>query len=353
VAIPEWARTDYRTFLQNKLDLSTAPHILGIPIVLNLPAVAIVLSITAILVIGIRLSAWSNTIMVMVKLVVLALFCAVGFYYFKSENWIPFAPGGWAGIQAGAATVFFAYIGFDAVSTVAEETRQPKRDMPMGIIGSLAICTIVYILVTVALTGMAPYGELRKNIAAPLVAGLDHNHVGAWLIALISFGSVIACTAVLLVFQLGQPRIFFAMSRDGLLPPYFARVHPRFKTPHVATIWTGLFVAGFAAFCNINEMADLCNIGTLFAFILVCIGIMILRHREPDRPRPFRVPGGYVVPVLGILFCGYLMLGLDRITWIRFVGWLVAGLVIYFLYGIRRSVVQRRRREEQATGNKL
>jgi basic amino acid/polyamine antiporter, APA family len=341
IEIPLWARLDYRTFLQKGNDLASAPHIFGVPIVLNLPAVAIVLAITAVLVIGIKLSARFNSTMVMLKLAVLALFVGVGFYYFKSDNWVPFAPGGWKGIQVGAALVFFAYIGFDAVSTVAEETRNPKRDMPIGIIGSLAICTLVYILVTIALTGMIPFLELKSKIAEPLVAGLEYNHAAHWLIALISLGSVIAHTAVLLVFQLGQPRIFFSMSRDGLLPKYFARVHPRFKTPHIATIWTGILVAGFSAFCNIDEMADLCNIGTLFAFILVCIGVMVLRYREPLRARPFRAPGGYIVPILGVVFCLYLTMGLDTVTWIRFFGWLVVGLVIYFCYGYRKSTARK------------
>jgi APA family basic amino acid/polyamine antiporter len=254
---------------------------------------------------------------------------------------VPFAPGGWRGIQVGAATVFFAYIGFDAVSTVAEETRNPKRDMPIGIIASLLICTLVYILVTVALTGMIPFFELKTKIAEPLVAGLEYNHVNRWVIAIISLGSVVAHTAVLLVFQLGQPRIFFSMSRDGLLPAYFARVHPRFRTPHVTTVWTGVLVAAFSAFCNIDEMANLCNIGTLFAFVLVCAGIMILRHREPDRPRPFRAPGGHLTPILGIAFCLLLMHGLDKLTWLRFVLWLAVGLVIYFSYSLHTSRVQR------------
>jgi APA family basic amino acid/polyamine antiporter len=220
--------------------------------------------------------------------------------------------------------------------------------MPIGIIGSLLICTVLYILLSVALMGMIPFQNLGESLADPLVGGLEYNHANPFFIGFTSFGAVIALLAVLLVFQLGQPRIFFSMSRDGLLPKYFARVHPRFKTPHVATIWTGVLVAAFSAFCNIQEMVDLCNIGTLFAFILVCAGIMIMRAKDPSRPRPFRVWGGPIVPILGVVSCGFLILGLDWITWLRFVVWLVIGLVIYFLYGIRRSVVQRRRREESA-----
>lgn len=335
--IPVWLRTDYRSFVQKGFELVSVPHFMGIPVVFNLPAVLIVLAITVLLVRGIKESTGFNDVLVGIKLLVLAIFVGLGFYYFKLENWTPFAPGGWKGIQVGAATVFFAYIGFDAVSTVSEETKNPKRDMPLGIIGSLVICTLIYILVTVALTGMMPFGELRNKIAEPLVAGLEYNHAGKWFIALVSLGAVVANTAVLLVFQMGQPRIFFSMSRDGLLPPYFARVHKRYRTPHVTTIWTGVVIAALSAFCNIDEMANLCNIGTLFAFVLVCAGVIILRYKDPGRHRPFRVPGGITCPVLGIAFCLFLMHGLDNMTWLRFVSWLIIGLVIYFLYGYKKS----------------
>jgi len=338
--IPIWLRIDYRTFVQKGLDLAAVPHVLGLPVVFNVPALCIVLALTVLLVIGIKESTAFNNVMVGLKLVVLAIFIGVGIHYFHPQYWKPFAPGGWKGIQVGAATVFFAYIGFDAVSTVAEETKDPKRDMPIGIIGSLAICTVVYILVTVALTGMIPVMELKSKIAEPLIAGLEYNHSPVWLIGIISLGSVIAHTAVLLVFQMGQPRIFFAMSRDGLLPQYFAKVHPRFKTPYVTTIWTGVIVGLLAGVCNIDEMANLCNIGTLFAFILVCIGVMILRVKDPDRPRPFRLPGGPVMPLLGIGFCLYLMLGLGWMNWLRFGGWLVVGLIIYFFHGSKKSVLR-------------
>jgi APA family basic amino acid/polyamine antiporter len=338
--IPIWLRLDYRTFIQRGLDLASAPHVLGIPVILNLPAVAIVAALTVLLVVGIKESTRFNTAMVFFKLAILAIFVGAGFYYFRAENWVPFAPGGWKGIQVGAATIFFAYIGFDAVSTVAEETKDPKRDMPIGIIGSLAACTVIYILVTVALTGMIPFAHLREGIAEPLVAGLTYNHAPAWLVGLIALGAVVANTAVLLVFQMGQPRIFFAMSRDGLLPSYFAKVHPRFKTPHITTIWTGVIVGLLSAVCNIDEMANLCNIGTLFAFILVCAGVIILRYKDPHRHRPFRLPGGIIMPLLGIVFCLYLMLGLGLTNWIRFGGWLAAGLAIYFLYGSRKSVLR-------------
>jgi len=337
VNIPLWLRLDYRTFVQKGFDLAAAPHVFGIPMIFNLPAVLIVMSLTALLVVGIRKTSRFNDFLVLIKLAVLAIFVGVGFYYFDIKNWTPFAPGGWKGIQVGAATIFFAYIGFDAVSTVAEETKDPKRDMPLGIIGSLVICTIVYILVTVALTGMMPFLELKNKIAEPLIAGLDYNHVSRWIIVIVALGSVVAHTAVLLVFQMGQPRIFFSMSRDGLLPKIFARVHPKFKTPYITTIWTGIFVAVLAAFCNIDEMANLCNVGTLFAFVLVCMGVIVLRIKDPGRTRPFKAPGGFLTPVMGILFCVYLMMGLDRVTWFRFVGWLIIGLIIYFMYGYRHS----------------
>ncbi len=335
--VPLWLRMDYNTFLKSGADIASVPHIFGFPVICNLLAVSIVGFLTWILVIGIRESTRFNSIMVIIKLLVLAIFIGVGVYYFNPDNWVPFAPGGWKGIQVGAAYIFFAYIGFDAVSTVAEETRDPQKNMPIGIIGSLIICTIVYVLVTVALTGMMPFTEMKDKIAEPLVAGLQYNHAPRWIVGLISLGAVAANTAVLLVFQMGQPRIFFSMSRDGLLPQYFAKVHAKYKTPHITTIWTGIFVAVFASFFSLDVMAELCNIGTLFAFIVVCAGVVVLRVKDPGRHRPFKVPGGYLMPVLGILFCLFLMLGLGFMTWLRFFIWLAAGLVIYILYGYKNS----------------
>lgn len=338
--IPIWLRTDYRTFIQKGFDLASVPHLFGVPIVLNIPAVSIVAALTMLLVVGIRESTRFNDLMVGIKLAILALFVGIGIYYFNPANWTPFAPGGFKGIQVGAAVVFFAYIGFDSVSTVAEETKNPARDMPIGIIGSLIICTLIYILVTVALTGMVPFEALKDKIAEPLVAGLEYNNVSRWVIGLVAFGAIVSQTAVLLVFQMGQPRIFFSMSRDGLLPKNFRKVHPKFKTPHVTTIWTGVVVATLSAFCNIDEMANLCNIGTLFAFVLVCAGVMVLRWKEPDRKRPFKVPFVYVTGTLGMAFCVFLMAGLDSVTWLRFFLWMVVGIVIYFFYGYRNSRVQ-------------
>jgi len=341
IIIPDWISTDYRTAAKIPGLLESAPHLFGVPIVFNILAFGIVAVLTVVLVIGIRESASLNTGMVMLKLVVLGFFVVVGWNYMHPENWRPFAPNGWAGIQAGAAIVFFAYIGFDAVSTVAEECRNPERDLPIGIIGSLIICTIIYIVVAAVFTGIIPYNVLVTKLATeqaePLTMALQYANIGTLSVGIVAFGSVVAHTAVLLVFQLGQPRIFFSMARDGLLPASFAKVHPRFRTPHVTTILTGVAVGVCAMFTSIDEMVDLTNIGTLFAFILVCLGILILRKRDPERRRAFRTPFVPLVPVLGILSCGYLMAGLPWITWLRFALWLLAGLAIYFLYGKKRS----------------
>jgi basic amino acid/polyamine antiporter, APA family len=344
LVIPAWLSTDYRTAARIPGLFESAPHILGIPIVFNILALAIVALITILLVIGIRESATTNAAMVGLKLVVLAFFVLVGWGYTKGVNFKPFAPNGWAGVQAGAAIVFFAYIGFDAVSTVAEETRDPARDLPIGIIGSLVICTLIYIVVAAVFAGMIPYDVLRQKLATeqaePLTMALQYVNIERWgglFVGVVAFGSVVAHTAVLLVFQLGQPRIFFSMARDGLLPASFARVHPRFRTPHVTTILTGVVVGVCAMFTSIDEMVDLTNIGTLFAFVLVCVGILILRKREPGRHRAFRTPLVPLVPMLGIVSCLYLMLGLPWVTWIRFALWLAVGLVVYGLYGSRRS----------------
>lgn len=334
VHLPAWLTTDLRTALATPEILAAAPHLGNIPIVCNLPAAAIVLLITALLVVGIKESARFNSLMVIVKLLTLALFVFVGIKYVQPANWHPFMPNGWVGVQAGAAVVFFAYIGFDAVSTTAEECRNPARDMPIGIIGSLLICTLIYVVVAVVLTSLVPYQSL--GVAEPLTLAL--TMIGQPQYAgFVSFGAVVALTAVLLVFQLGQPRIFFSMARDGLLPPWCAKVHPKYRTPHVTTIITGIGVALFAAFANINEVVDLTNIGTLFAFILVCLGIIVLRVREPNRERPFKAPFFPVVPILGILSCLYLMMGLPQITWVRFGLWLAAGLVLYFAYSRNHS----------------
>jgi basic amino acid/polyamine antiporter, APA family len=344
IIIPDWISTDFTTASKIPGLFNSAPHIGGIPIVFNILSMGIITLITILLVIGIKESARTNTIMVLTKLVVLSIFIIIGFQYVKPANWTPFAPNGWSGIQSGAAIVFFAYIGFDAVSTVAEEVKNPKRDLPIGIIGSLIICTIFYIIVAAVFTGIIPYKSLVKTLstsqAEPLTLALQYANIRTWgnfFIELIAFGSVIAHTAVLLVFQMGQPRIFFSMSRDGLLPKSFSRVHPKFRTPYIPTILTGVAVGVTSMFTSIDEMVDLTNIGTLFAFILVCTGIMILRKKDPYRERSFRTPWVPLIPLLGIISCFYLMLGLPWITWIRFGGWLMIGLFIYILYGRNKS----------------
>jgi APA family basic amino acid/polyamine antiporter len=348
IAVPDWASMDYRTALRivdetgSSTVLRDAPQILGVPIVFNALAVLIVAAVTLVLVWGIRESARFNAVMVGIKILVLGFFVAVGALWTRPENFTPFAPNGWAGISAGAAIVFFAYIGFDAVSTVAEEARNPQRDLPAGILGSLVISTVLYVVVAAVFVGLISYTDLRAALgteqAEPLTLALERASPDlGWAVGIVAFGSVVAHTAVLLVFQLGQPRIFFSMARDGLLPPFIARVHPRFRTPHVATILTGLFVALFAAFASLDEMVDLTNIGTLFAFMLVCLGVIVLRVRDPDRPRPFRVPGGFVLPVLGVLSCLYLVYYLPPTSWLRFAAWLNLGIVLYVVYGAVHS----------------
>jgi len=311
------------------------PTFLGVPIVCNLLSVAITAFITWILVIGVKESARFNNVVVVLKLATLLFFIVVGAFHINHAHWHPFFPGGLHGVWTGASLIFFAYIGFDAISTAAEECRDPGRDMPRGIIGSLVICTVLYVAAALVLTGMIPYAKLA-GAADPLAMALSYANQG-WAAGVLAFGAVVAMTAVLLVFQLGQPRILMAMSRDGLLSPWFAKIHPRYRTPHVTTILTGVFVAFFAAIANIDEIVQLTNIGTLFAFVLVCIGILILRKREPERPRKFRVPWSPVTPALGILTCVLLMAGLPGLTWIRFVLWLAVGLFLYFVYGMRRS----------------
>ena len=319
-----------------------APHLAGVPIVFNLPAFLIVAVITAVLVVGITESAWLNSSMVALKLVIIAFFIIVGMFYVKPANWTPFAPNGVKGISGAAAIIFFAYIGFDAVSTAAEETRNPQRDMPIAMMASLAICTLIYIAVALVLTGLLPSKQL--GTAEPLATAF--SALGqTWAAGIISVGAVFATTSVLIVFQLGQPRIFFSMARDGLLPAWAAKIHPKFRTPHITTILTGLVVAVFASFLNINEVVELTNIGTLFAFVLVASGIIVLRRIDPNRRRPFRTPLVPWVPLAAILTCGYLMVQLPRVTWLRFVAWLAVGLLLYFLYGFSHS---RLRRQEGA-----
>ncbi len=344
VRIPEWLCTDLATAHKIPGLIESAPHLFGVPIVVNLVAFGIVALITVVLVVGIRESSWFNVGLVAFKLLVLGFFVAVGWKYATTDNWVPFAPNGWAGIGAGAAVIFFAYIGFDAVSTVAEEAKNPMRDLPIGIIGSLVVCTAVYIAVAAVFTGIIPYAALKATLstqqAEPLTLAFQYADIGrlkGLFVFIIALGSVIAHTAVLLVFQLGQPRIFFSMARDGLLPKVFASVHRRFRTPHVTTILTGLAVGTASMFSTLDEMVDLTNIGTLFAFILVCVGIIVLRVKDPGRRRPFRAPFGLLFPVLGALCCLGLIYYLPPTSWLRFAAWLNIGIVIYVCYGSTHS----------------
>jgi APA family basic amino acid/polyamine antiporter len=298
--------------------------------ILDLPALLIVIVISGVLYVGISESARLNSIIVAIKLVVIAMVIVVGAFYIRPPNWSPFAPLGWSGVMRGAAVIFFAYIGFDAVSTAAEEVVDPRRDLPLGILASLFVCTLLYILVAGVLTGMVPARTIDLN--APLASAFAIRGLNV-VSGIISLGAVAGLTSVLLVLLLGQSRIFFAVSRDGLLPSAFSRVHPRFRTPYIPTVITGIAVGLTAAFLPIQEIAELVNIGTLFAFVLVCAGIWILRHIEPDLSRPFRTPLVPIVPILGVIFCLYLMASLPLVTWIRFFVWMAVGFGIYFGYG--------------------
>jgi APA family basic amino acid/polyamine antiporter len=362
--MPAWLTIDYRTAYQAADALAAgggatdpgtaylasavtgAPQLFGLPIIVNVPAVAIVALLTVVLVYGIRESATTNSVMVLVKVGIVLFFIALGAFFIRPENYTVhggFAPNGFKGIASAAAIIFFAYIGFDAVSTAAEETKDPAKDMPFGIIVSLVITTVLYILVALVMTGMTPWRQL--DTAEPMLTALQLSGGSPKLLGFGSFvialGAVFAMASVLLVFQLGQPRIFFSMARDGLLPPWAAKVHPRFRTPHVTTILTGAFVATFAAFANIDEVVQLTNIGTLFAFVVVAAGVLVLHYREPSRPRPFRTPWMPFTPLVAIGACLFLMFQLPLVTWIRFLAWLGFGLLIYLLYGYRHSLLRK------------
>jgi APA family basic amino acid/polyamine antiporter len=337
--LPAWLTTAYRTALLSGNPeihglIETAPRIAGIPVLVNVPAFAIVMLITWLLLRGARESSTANNVMVVIKLVALGLFIVVGLMNINPENYQPFAPNGFTGVHQGAAIVFFAYIGFDAISTAAEETTNPQRNLPIGILGGLGICTLIYVAVGAVLTGMVPYQQL--GVADPLARALElagYSRVG-WLVAL---GAAVSMAAVLLVFQYGQPRIFFAMARDGLLPQWAARVHPKSRVPWMTTLVTGVIVAVASLFGDANEAYALTNIGTLFAFALVCAGVLVLRVKEPDRPRPFKVPFVWIVAPLGVAACLFVMWGLPREAWERFGIWLAIGVVIYAAYGYRHS----------------
>jgi len=351
----------YAVTLLREMGITIPPRLTGAPgshvclpdgthviALFNLPAMLICLALTALLVIGIRESARVNTTIVIIKLVVLALFVAVGAHYINTANLHPFIPPntgqfgtfGLSGILRGAGIIFFAYIGFDAVSTASQEAKNPGRDIPIGILVSLAICTIIYIAVGVVMTGLVPYREL--NVASPLALAVQATHV-PWLPPVVNIGAICGLSSVILVNMLAQSRIFYSMSRDGLLPPLFARLHPRYRTPHVTTTITGVIVAVASGLFPIGVLGQLVSMGTLLAFAIVCAGVLILRKTAPNTPRPFKTPGMPWVPVVGTLICLYLMSGLPLPTWIRLFVWLAVGLIIYFTYGRFRADTVRRR----------
>jgi len=321
---------------------------------INLPAVVIVLLMMILLVVGVRESARFNAVMVTIKLLAVLIFLGVGFSHVQTANWTPYAPYGWSGIMGAAAVVFFAYIGFDAVSTTAEEAKNPQRDLPIGIIASLGICTVLYIAVAAVLSGIVPVTQYRTSaetlpgtiqqtaeqvtrfLNAPVGYVLGSLHIG-WADALVSAGAVAGITSVLLVMLMSQPRIFFSMCRDGLLPAAWSKVHPRFGTPYITTIITCLAVALIAGLTRIEVVGEMTSIGTLFAFVIVCAAVMVLRVTRPDVKRPFTAPGGKATPVLGVISCAYLMLSLAVITWLRFLIWLDLGMLIYWFYSRTHS----------------
>jgi basic amino acid/polyamine antiporter, APA family len=307
--------------------------------VINLPAMVIVLLIMVLLIVGIRESARFNAAMVTIKIVAVLFFLAAGTWYVEPANWTPFMPYGWAGVMTGAAVVFFAYIGFDAVSTTAEEAKNPSRDLPIGIIASLVICTVLYVAVAGVLTGIVPVVDFRQDaqfLNAPVAYALSVINQD-WAAGLVSAGAVAGITSVLLVMLMSQPRIFFSMSRDGLLPHGVSRVHPRFQTPYITTIITCVIVSIFAGLVPIQVVGEMTSIGTLFAFVVVCMAVIVLRRTRPDAHRPFRVPGGAIIPVLGVLSCLYLMVSLSVMTWVRLLVWLDIGMLIYWFYGRTHS----------------
>ncbi len=350
----------YAIILLRELGITVPPRLTGAPgtsvllpdgssviALFNLPAVLICLAITTLLVVGIRESARVNTTIVIIKVAVLALFVIVGAQYVNTANLHPFIPAntgqfgsfGWSGILRGAGIIFFAYIGFDAVSTASQEAKNPGRDIPIGILVSLAICTVIYIAVGLVMTGLVPY--TRLNVASPIAVAVQATGV-SWLAPIINIGAICGLSSVILVNLLAQSRIFYSMSRDGLLPPIFARLHPRFRTPHVTTAITGLVVAIASGLFPIDVLGQLVSMGTLLAFAIVCTGVLILRRVEPDTPRPFKTPGMPWVPIFGTLICLYLMSGLPLTTWIRLFVWLAIGLAIYFTYGRFRAEAVRK-----------
>lgn len=326
------------------ISIDTLPHLNAI---LNLPAMFIVAFISLLLLIGIRESARFNNVMVIIKVFVILMFIGIGFMFVNKANWHPFIPEntgvwghyGWSGIFRGAAVIFFAYIGFDAVSTAAQEAKNPQRDMPIGILGSLGISTLLYILVAIVLTGIVSYTFL--NVSDPIAVGVNAMGSGLfWLRPIIKIAAIAGLSSVILVLLMGQPRIFYSMSKDGLLPPVFSRIHPRFKTPYASTLITGSIAIILAGILPINILGELVSIGTLLAFAIVCVGIIILRVKRPDLPRSFKTPWVPLIPVLGAGICLLQMASLPWETWARLIVWMALGIVIYFTYGIRKSKIR-------------
>ncbi len=321
--------------------IDALPHVTAI---VNLPAMLIIAVLTLLLVVGIRESANFNNIMVIVKVAVILLFIAVGLAFVQSDNWIPFIPEntgewghfGWSGVLRGAGVIFFAYIGFDAVSTAAQEAKNPQKDMPVGILGSLGVSTFLYILVAIVLTGIVSYTAL--NVADPVAVGVNAMGDGLfWLRPIVKIAAIAGLSSVILVMLLGQPRIFYSMAKDGLLPPIFSKVHPKYKTPYVSTLLTGSVAIVLAGILPISLLGELVSIGTLLAFAIVCVSIIILRKTKPDAERPFRTPWVPVIPALGALICVAQMAALPLGTWARLLIWMALGMIIYFTYGIRHS----------------
>ncbi|HWR34959.1 MAG TPA: amino acid permease [Clostridia bacterium] len=332
---PQWSNPAF-------LPSGGAGHAAGWHFGFNLPAFVVVMVLTVVLVRGIRESAETNNVMVLLKIAAIMVFVLFASRFINPTNWHPFAPNGWGGVLTGGSIIFFTYIGFDSVSTAAEEAKNPRRDIPIGILATLAICTVLYISVAVVLTGIR-YWSTMEGDAAPVVNALRNLNLH-WVRLAVLFGAIMGMVSSLLVFQLGQARVWFAMSRDGLLPRIFGHVHPRFRTPDFSTWVAGVLVGIPAGLLDIGTLADLSNIGTLFAFALVSGGVLILRYREPDRPRGFRVPGGPVIPILSIITCVLLMAGLPIMNWLRFFAWLAIGMCIYFLYSRHHSEFSKARR---------
>jgi basic amino acid/polyamine antiporter, APA family len=323
------------------VNVDALPHVTAM---INVPAMFIVAVLSTLLVIGIRESANFNSIMVITKLSVIVLFIGIGIAFIKVGNWHPFIPKnsgvsgqfGWSGILRGAGVIFFAYIGFDAVSTAAQESKNPQKDMPIGILGSLSISTVLYILVALILTGIVSYTAL--NVPDPVAVGVNAMGPGMfWLRPIVKIAAIAGLSSVILVMLMAQPRIFFSMSKDGLLPPVFSKVHPRFKTPYISTIMTGSVALVLAGILPISILGELVSIGTLLAFAIVCVSIIVLRKSKPDLPRPFRTPYVPLIPILGALICVIQMISLPMDTWLRLIIWMAIGLIIYFTYGIRKS----------------